>query len=181
MKILNCALVLSFALCCSARAAETSPPPVAAVQSAPSARSLELVKRYLVAVHFDAVVDRMVGILMPAMMKLATDHDPDLSAEQKADLTKAAEHAMAEWHPKYVERLEVEIARIFTDDELQAALTFYESPLERSMIAKQAAMSDAAVRLSAEMSPELKKLMLEEVCKTLDCSKPKQPLSAKKS
>ena len=182
MKFFACGLAISLLLYSAAYAAETSPPPpVVATKTTPSPPSIQLVKRYLTATHYDAQVDRIVAILLPPMMKLVTDSAPDMSADQKIIFTGAVESALAKWVPKYNERIEGEIARIFTDEELEAAIAYYESPPGKSMITKLGAFSGAAVQLSRAMQPDLEHLIGVEVCKRLDCSKVKEPFGTKKS
>jgi hypothetical protein len=175
-------LAMSLVLGAPAWAAQPPPaPPAAAAQLPASPHKMELVHRYLTAIHYDAMVERMFAILLPPIMKLALSQAPDVTAEQRADLTEAANIALAEWHSTYVGRFEVEIARLYTEEELQAALAFYESPVGKSIVAKQSELSKAGVRIGTELQPELKRLLVTQICKKLDCSKLKQPPLDKKS
>ena len=182
MKNLARGLAMSLALWAPARAAETAPAhPPATAQPPASPHRVELVARYLNAIHYDAIVDRIIAALLPPMMKLALSQAPDVSPEQKAGLTEAVNDALAQWHPMFVERFKAELAAVFTDQELEAAVAFYGSPVGKSIIAKQGELSRAGVRIAAELQPQLATMIAAQICKKLDCAKLESPPLDKKS
>ncbi len=182
--IFGLAFVVASCLSGMTTAAQPSATPAsvgAANQREPSAHTIELVKRYFVAVHYDDTVNRMMSALMPPFLKLAFDRFPDVTPEKKAAITQAIDSAIADWLPKFRERMAVEVARVLTEEELEAAVTFYESPIGRSIVAKQPAIASVAKNLTEDMKPELLRIMADRLCHAIDCTKLEQPPIAKSS
>jgi hypothetical protein len=146
----------------SAAAADAAP--------APSAHSIELAKRFFVVTHVDALMDTLMANLLPSVIQSETKRLPNASPEFVAAVTEASLSATREWAPKYMDRVAVEYARVFTDQELEGAIAFYESPTGKSLIAKMPKLAPVATRIALAMQPELIQMIQERTCKKIDCS-----------
>jgi len=169
-------VTMAMALCLGgpALAAPAGPPaaPVAPVAAAaPSAQSLALAERFIAASHFDESFARVMKVLIPTMSNLAMRNTPNVTAADKAAFEAVLLNAVTEFQPAFRKRLEVLVAQTYTNDELRAANTFYESPQGRSMLAKQAGISAASQALTAQMMPQFQAILRRKLCAKIDCSK----------
>jgi len=167
-----------------ATAVQPSAPPASAgapQQAEPSAHSIQLAKRLFAAQHLDAQMNSMMTSLLPVFAKDMAKQMPDIGADGTTAVVEATKGALAEWFPRYMDRMAVEYARVLNEDELQAAVTFYESPVGKSIIGKLGAMVPVATRVMLEMRPQLQILMYGQLCKRIDCAKLRQPSNLKSS
>jgi hypothetical protein len=177
-------LAIAFWLPGLATAVPPSAPPASAgapPRTEPSAHSIQLAKRLFAAQHLDTQMNSMMTSLLPVFAKDMAKQMPDVGADGSTAIVEATKGALAEWFPRYMDRMAVEYARVLSDDELQAAVTFYESPVGKSIIDKLGAMAPVATRVMLEMRPQLQILMFERLCRRIDCAKLRQPSNLKSS
>ena len=147
----------------------TPPPPASAAPA--DADNVALVKRYFAAVKLDQRMRELMKSLVPVMVQEESGSIQGLTPEQTAAVTGATEDAAADWFPSYFDKMAQIYARIFTHDELQAMLTFYESPVGQSITAKSASLAPIATQVMQESLPEFKAAIAKRLCERLDCSK----------
>lgn len=174
--------VASLALAMSGETRAADPAPGAgAAATAPSQHAIDLAKRYFAVLHLDERMSSVMASLLPAMVDQFAGRLSDVTPDAKSAIVEATKGAMTEWFPLYMDQMAVEYARILTDDDLAAAVAFYESAPGRSMIAKEGTLAPAATKIMLDMQPRLNRMMLERLCRRLDCTKLKAPPADKPS
>ncbi|MBI1407556.1 MAG: DUF2059 domain-containing protein [Caulobacter sp.] len=141
-------------------------PAAEAAKPAPSPRSLELARRYFDAIRMtDTVRDVLEGI--DPVMALGEDaEDGTDSATMRASINEAFVAAM----PEYIDALVPIVAGIFTEEELEAMVAFYESPLGRSSTAKAAQMTAPTTEVMIKLLPRILEDAMERYCSKTTCS-----------
>lgn len=170
-----CALMLSLAQASApgggvAVAAENGPPP--ALAPTPSAKAVDYARRYLVAIRMDETIRLMMDALGPMLVEAEAGRRPGLTTAEKTALLSATTESMVAIMPQFTEIYALELAAIFSEDELRQLAEFYESPVGRSVTAKTKLMSQAGERAMTKLLPELTEDMLERLCKRIDCQGP---------
>lgn len=145
----------------------------------PSARARELSGRYVRAVHMVENLDSLLASMMPQMIENAI-RDADLAPADETRFrqafTETAKEVMAEYSRKLAVEMEAAAAETFTEEELAQAVAFYESPVGRSIVAKQP-------QLNATFRPRIQPLveestrnmylrMMEKLCANGGCEAP---------
>lgn len=159
--------------------AETAPTPAAPAVAAPSpddaglARREALARRYFTAVRMDQQMSLMIKSLMPMMLQQQKAAHPGMTDDQMAVVTEATTEAMADFTPKYLDRVAHAYAETFTEDELTQIVAFYESPVGQSVIDKNAALMPQITSILQDMLPELTENMKQKLCARIAC--PAQP------
>jgi hypothetical protein len=167
MRLAVFALVL--AMSPGVASSATPPPPPATAQA--DADNVALVKRYFAAVKLDQMMKGLMKSLVPVMVQEESRSMDQLTPEQAAAVTAATEDAAADWFPSYFDRMAQVYARVFTHEELQAMVNFYESPVGQSITAKSSTLTPIATQVMQEGLPEFKAAIAKRLCERLDCTK----------
>ena len=146
--------------------AQPAPTPDAAKVSPKSA---ELVRRLYKAAHIDTTMDSMMASMMPAITDAMTRRNPSITAEQKRLLNETVQEVMHDATPKILDRLIPAYAATFSDEELQAVVDFYESPLGSAVVRKMPLMAPKSAELMRQMLPEIETEMVTRVCAKVNC------------
>lgn len=164
--------------------AQSQPLPLPSVAPAqPSARSVELAHRYVLAIHMDRTFAQVMGPMSKMMLEQFSADSDKLPPEFKRALEETMIESSQTLMQEMMKRLEPEIARIFSEDELQALVTLYESPTGQSILSKTPQMTEATVKMMPDIIPLYTQDFEKRLCTKIDCSKPmykkyKQPTSA---
>jgi hypothetical protein len=143
-----------------------------------SARTLELSKRYLQAAGFTVAVDQMLKTITPLFIEAETRRDPEITDTEKAVASNIVQTAIVEALPEYLDMLAPEVAKIFTEAELEGAVAFFESPAGRALISKQAALTPVAEKVMSSLLPQIEESIATRLCEELGCaSTPQQTAS----
>lgn len=161
------ALVAVGLLIGSAAGAQAAAP---AAPAAASPRKLELAHRYMAAMHVDAMMGSMMNTLMPAVLSQLSK-GKEAPPELKAALTAAASESAQAMVPNLIERMTPVVAETFTEQELQAAVAYYESPLGQSLLAKMPTYMSRMGPAMQAMMPLVAADMEQRFCRKYDCSK----------
>lgn len=138
-------------------------------------KRLDLARRYIVALDMKKSVMPMMDGLTDAMLEQKLS-ELELPEAKKPAVAKALKAAIADTMDevmigKMATALQPALAETFTDEELQAMVDFYESPVGRSIIAKMPAFGQvsggAMAKLMPEMQADLEKRIVENLS-TLD-------------
>lgn len=159
----------------------SAPAPAAAAATDPPPERIALIRRYFVSVKLDERIQKLIQNMMPVMMNQATNRFPGMTQDKRDIVLAAVEEALAKWSPGYIDRMAIAYARILDDDEINAAIAFYDSPQGRSIVAKEGTMAPVAMKVMMEMEPALQSLMMDSICRKLDCRSIARPPSAGKS
>jgi hypothetical protein len=174
-------IVAAFAVAClaagSAQAQQASPPPVAATVT-PSPKALALTKRYIAALHVDQTMKPMMQSMMGPMLDEQERANPNLTdAQRKAIRETVQEFVGGDMMDDILERMTPAYATIFSEDELQALVDFYESPTGQSIIGKMPQMGPVAAKVMVEIMPEIRVQLAQRICQKLGCGKAQGPKS----
>jgi hypothetical protein len=162
----------------AALAAMTLPAaPVAARSSeqataAPSTRRSELARQYLNLImtdQFEGVVRQMLGTEFEndAEMQALPEEDRRMILELTAELT-------ADMVPQMITEMVPVYATTFTEEELTTLVTFYSTPLGRSIAEKSIAVMPEADRAVMSVVPQLLEKMAGRMCQHYGCSPEEQ-------
>jgi len=160
---------LSVGLILSACPSLAQPKPAApAVAEAPvSAKKRELARRMFDAMHFAEMVDKMMESMDPFM---AMGESQALSANDNRLLRESVREAMSEAMPDYIEALTDIYAEAFTEEELEAMVTFYESPIGQSVLKKSNELGPQVTEAIMELMPDILLGTMERFCGKTNCS-----------
>jgi hypothetical protein len=163
------AAALSAALALGGVAPALSQTAPAAAATKVSPKSAELVRRLYRAAHIDTTMDSMMASLMPAMTDAMTQRNPSITAEQRRLLNETVQEVMHDATPKILDRLIPAYAATFSDEELQAVVDFYESPLGTAIIQKMPLMAPKSAELMRQMLPGIETEMVTRLCAKMNC------------
>ena len=153
----------------SAQARQASPPPAAAAAT-PSPKALALTQRYIAALHVDQSMKPMMLSLIGPMLDEQARANPNLTDEQRKAVRQVVEEFVAGDMMDDIMKRSIPIyATIFSEDELQALVDFYESPRGQSIVAKMPQMGPAMAKLMVEILPEVRAKMSQRICEKLGC------------
>ncbi|WP_309092398.1 DUF2059 domain-containing protein [Phenylobacterium sp.] len=140
----------------------------APAQAAPSARQMDLAKRYIAAANLENMVGALTAQLTVGMVDALSEQAKEpITAELRIAVGDAAEETARAMTPKFVERMLPVIADAFTEAELAAAVAYMESPDGRSFMQKSPALMgkvDAAVRpLQEDFAAEMEVRLCQKI------------------
>lgn len=170
-------VVATFAVLClaagSAQARQSAPPPAATAPAAtPSPKALALTKRYITALHVDQTMKPMMQSMMGPMLDEQERANPNLTAVQRKAIRETVEEFVGgDMMDDILERMTPAYATIFSEDELQALVDFYESPTGQSIIGKMPRMGPVAAKVMVEIMPEIRTQLAQRICQKLGCDK----------
>ena len=118
-----------------------------------SAKQVALAHRYFLAAHMDRTMDGTLKTMIPAMLANIPE-TATITAEKKQVLGEVVTEVTSGMMSKILARMEPIMAEIYSETELEAMVTFYESPIGQSMIDKSPA-------LAAKMAPMMQSIMSE--------------------
>lgn len=160
-------VVVAFAALCLAAGSAQAAEPVQAsapVAAAPSPKALALTRRYLAALHMKDNFRPMMNGLMKSMLDQQTASS-ELKPEQRALVVRAVTEAFDEsmqagMLDKMMEAMVPSMATVFSEDELQALVDFYEGPKGQAIVGKMPAFGQVAgvemMKFMPEMQADLK-------------------------
>lgn len=149
--------------------AQTKPQqPAAAVAGQPSARQLELTRRYV-----DLMMSDQFETMIRQMIAIEASMDPDAQEMPDADrrfLTELASELVTDMIPQMLDEMVPVYARTFSEAELEALIAFYDTPVGRSIVLKEAEIS---LVIQEAIMPHMMTRMSavgEKFCQRFDCS-----------
>ncbi len=161
-----CLILAATVLSLSSPAAAQTVVPAPSATAKDEAVKLQLANRFITLIQGEQMgemMGQMTGMFLPSNMAGASDAEV---AEYRAMMTEISTRMM----PRIFGVMAPIYADIFTLEELQALVAFYESDLGRSMMEKSyAAAPRIAVAMQAAM-PEIMSDMAVVICDQLKCS-----------
>lgn len=140
-----------------------------AARARPSAKSLDYASRYAKAVNMDKAMLDLMEMIMPLAIEAEAGKRPGLTSKEKAALQSAALESSRVMSARFVELLTEKMAGVYTEEELRSLVEFYESPVGRSIAAKEDALAKASEAAAAELVPEFANDMVDRLCRKIDC------------
>ena len=168
------AAVVAVAPAGMAQAAAASP---AGAQVNPTSEAL--VKRYLAAIHFEKLLDTMLGAMLPVMADSMVKEHPEITPQQRQIVIDTVRDTMREkFVPRMIEKMTPIYAETFSQSELQAIVTFYESPAGRAITEKSPSMAPKSAEITRQLMPEMQREVAVRLCAKINCAAPKPAASA---
>jgi len=170
-RMLIVALAGALAAAPAAAQPAAAAPPQAAESVTPA--KLALAHRFLKAIDYERLMDRMMSTFLPVMVEQAARQHPELSAEQRQAITEVARQVMRhKLTPRLMERIAPLYASTFSESELTSIVEFYESPAGRAVTAKMPLLAPKAAELTRQLEPEIRTEMLIALCQRVRCDAP---------
>lgn len=135
--------------------------------SSPSARQLELTRRYI-----DLT---MTGQFEDAIRQIIVDQaslDPttrNLPEEDRRFLIDLSSELTTDMIPQMIEAMVPVYARTFTEAELEALIAFYDTEMGRAIIEKTMMAMPEATRATLSVMPQLMDKMAARICQHYGC------------
>lgn len=139
-----------------------------ASQAAPSARQLELTRRYIdlmMSDQFDSALTEMISDA------IASDGGAqNLPEADRRFLTELTTELTTDMVPRMIEEMTPVYARILTVEELEALVAFYETDIGRSVVAKTTVAMPEANRAAMSVLPQMLEKMAARICQHYGCT-----------
>jgi hypothetical protein len=149
-------------------ALQVAPDHGAAGPAAVDPQKLALADRYLTDTHFDRDMPRLAEEsfrrAMEASYRTMEADVPVVPQSIKDEMYRSQIESIRAMLPKVRSRVARVYASEYTTEELQALVDFYESPVGRSITAKQLDISAATRRAVNELVPEMGKELARRFC-----------------
>lgn len=145
-------------------------PAPAAAPGQPSARALALAERYVAAIHMDQNFAKIMTPLGRMLMDEFKTQGVTVSPEFSKALQESMVESGTELMKEMLKRITPQIARIYTEDELQAMVDFYESPVGQSILAKTGQVTEASAAIMPDLMPAYQADMQRRLCTKIDCN-----------
>lgn len=139
-----------------------------AMAQTPSARQLELAKRYVAAIDMQDNYERTMQAMLP-VLQAQMAQSGKLTPEQQAKLAQITLEVSGKMVTKMLAKMPTIMAEVFTEAELEGLVRFYESPVGKSLIAKTPEMSAKIAPLMPELMAEMRTEMMSRVCEIATC------------
>jgi hypothetical protein len=167
--------VVAFAALClaagSSQAAQAAQQPSPPAVATPSPRALALTKRYIAALHIDQSMKPMMQSMLGPMLEQQAKANPNLTDEQRKAVRETLEEFVGgDMMNQVLDRTTPVYATIFSEDELQSLVDFYESPKGQSIVGKMPQMGPAMGKIMVEMMPQIQAQIAKRICEKLGCS-----------
>lgn len=179
IAISACLVLFAAPLSAAAQTASTAPgaPAVdAGVTQGVTPAKLALVRRYLAAIHYERLMDQIMGAMLPVMVESYAHQHTAVTAQQRQEIAAAVRDVMRDkLTPLIVERMAPIYAAIFSEAELQSIVDFYESPAGRAVIAKTPALAPQAALVMRDLMPEMQAEISKSICERLHCDAAQPP------
>ncbi|HYC96320.1 DUF2059 domain-containing protein [Brevundimonas sp.] len=154
----------------SGAAAQSKPPqpPAAAVEGQPSARQLELTRRYV-----DLMMSDQFETMIRQMIDMEASMDPEargMPEEDRRFMTDLASELVTDMIPQMLDEMVPVYARTFSEAELEALIAFYDSEMGRSIINKTYASMPDATAAAMTVMPQMLEKMASRMCQHYGCT-----------
>lgn len=136
--------------------------------AAPSARQLELSRRYIdltMSDQFETSIRQL--IVAQAAMNPAASDIPD---EDRRFVTELTAELIADMIPRMLDEMVPVYARTFSEPELVALIAFYDTEMGRSIIDKSMSSMPEAMQAAMTVMPQMMEKMATRMCQHYGCS-----------
>lgn len=145
-----------------------------AAATAPSARAMDLSKRYFKAMRLDESLGKALDNLDPALLG-GEDNDPEQAEAMRAATKQALDAAM----PQYIEKMTPLLASAYSEEELAALVAFYESPVGQSVVAKSRDVGGISSQAMKDLLPGIMDDAMDRYCAQMGCEDESGPEMAR--
>jgi len=164
--------ILGLALTTNTAAAQEAGPAkeplIEVVPAAPdeAARRLELAERFIALMQVDQMSEMMQGLAVG----MVPPSSRDLPAREQEILTAALTEAVGQMMPRMFEAMAPVYAEIFTLQELEELVAFYESPTGLAFVTKSFEAFPQITAVMNSIMPEILNDMATNLCDSLGCT-----------
>lgn len=145
--------------------AETPATPPKASAAAPSAKAMDLSKRYFKAMRLEDTLGKALDMMDPVLLAGGGDGDPEQAEAMRSATKQALDAAM----PKYIEKMTPLLASAYSEEELAALVAFYESPVGQSVVAKSRDVGGISSQAMKDLLPGIMDDAMERYCQQMGC------------
>lgn len=149
--------------------------PSAFAQEAATPEKIALVKRYFKAIDFEKMMSQVTGSMGPAMVEQMKRDNPELDEEKAQKLMQASMDATSAYMVKMMDRSAEIYAEVYTLEELEYMVSFYEDPRGKKILEKMPLVMPKATKIAMDLLPEFQEDMKKRVCTVIDCKAAKKP------
>ncbi|MDP3174827.1 MAG: DUF2059 domain-containing protein [Phenylobacterium sp.] len=139
-------------------------------QAQPSARSLDLTRRYFLAMHMDRTMHATIRAMAPVVVERMAKANPAMTPAQRQAIVDVAGESSQAMVARMMDRLTPIFATTFTEKELEDLVAFYESPTGQALVAKSPTFSAKMAPAMKELMPTMKADMETRLCARLTCA-----------
>lgn len=132
--------------------------------AAPSAKAMDLSRRYFKAMRLEDSLGKALDTLDPALLGVE-DGDPEQAEAMRAATKQALDAAM----PRYIEKMTPLLAAAYSEEELAALVAFYESPVGRSVVAKSRDVGGISSQAMKDLLPDIMDDAMDRYCQQMGC------------
>lgn len=139
----------------------------------PSAKALALSRRMVAAMHVEETMAPPMRMLMQQQMDMIVAQRNGLTDQQKTMMSGVLTEAVGELMDnglmsRVMDKFVPAYAEVYSEEELQAVVTFYESPIGQSVLKKMPLLGPAASKALTEITPEIQAELERRVTKKLE-------------
>lgn len=139
----------------------------------PSTKTLGLTRRVVEAMHVEQTMAPMIRAIMQQQMDMIVAQRQNLTDQQKTLLSGALSEAVGEMMDaglmsRVMDKLIPAYADVYSEEELQGMLTFYESPVGQAVLRKMPLLAPAATKAMVEIAPVMQADLEQRVAKKLE-------------
>jgi len=158
-------------LACTPSFAADAPAPTAAVATP---KTLDLARRYMVAIHMDQTLSSMMRNMAPTLVDGQINANPDMAEnmtpEMRQALIEVVNETVMEKAPALMDKTVHIMAEIYTEQELTDLVAFYEGPTGQALMRKQPLMMQRMPEIMGVMGAPDPADIKARLCKKLDCN-----------
>ena len=152
-------------------ASTTSAAPVPETSDDSLASRHHLAERYFVVTHFDEQIGQVEVIMTKPLIASIYAKAPNLTPFEKDAIADAANGAMGDLVQQMKIGMIDDLARVFSAEELEAAIAFSESATGRKMLAYGSSRIQTLSELGRKLAPAVEKDFMARVCAKISCDK----------
>lgn len=167
MRILIACLAAALSVAAPLAPAFAAEAPQAA-PAEPSARQLELTRRYIELSMTDQFEDSLRELVIA--MASADPTTTDLPPEEREFIIELTADLTADMMPQMVDRMVPVYARTFTEAELEALIAFFDTEMGRGILAKTVAAMPEATEAAMGVMPQIFDKMASRICQRYGCT-----------
>jgi uncharacterized protein len=141
-----------------------------AQSAAPSAKQLELSRRFLAAIEFKKTMSVALDSLSPLILAEFARRQPSMTGAQRTFILEAVKDSFATLSPTIIDKVAPAYAATFSEEELAGIVAFYESPAGRAMTVKTADLNSKVNVAMQQLGPQIQAEVAQRVCTDLSCT-----------
>lgn len=138
----------------------------------PTPHRLALAQRYVAALGVDVTMESLMSSVAPSIVESLERRLGRPLPEVRRDMRRTADEAAQAAITGAMSRMIPAVASSFSDEELEAAVTYYESPTARSLLAKMPLYYAKMAPIQRQMLDDFSNQFRTRICQQADCSAP---------